>query len=118
MTTPIEKNLTIYQGATFRQSWDLTQNNSPLDLAGWTARMQIRQKIASDTVIHELTTENGGINIDVQPDYTRLSLYIAPADTAAIMIKSAVYDLELVDTAGDVFRFFKGTVTIDPEVTR
>ena len=118
MIAPQEVNLTIYQGATYRKSWDLQSNDTPMDLTGWTARMQIREKLKSDVILHELTTENDGIVIDVAAEYTRLSLYINPADTASFPVKKGVYDLELIDINGDVARLLMGKVVIDQEVTR
>lgn len=118
MIAPQEIDLTIYQGATYRKSWDLASNDTPMDLTGWTARMQIREKLKSDVVLQELTTENDGIVIDVTAEYTRLSLYINPADTASLPVKKGVYDLELIDVNGDVARLLMGKVVIDQEVTR
>lgn len=89
--------------------------NQPVDLAGFTARMQIRGKLEDTTVIKELTTENGGILIN---NTTKtISLNISATDTAAFSFQTAVYSLELVNGAV-VTPFAGGTLTLIKEVTR
>lgn len=89
--------------------------NRPVDLANYTARMQIRAKVTSDTVIHTLTTENGGIAFDnIQKTIT---LTIPDEVTETFNFVSAVYSLELV-LAGQVFSFATGSVSLQREVTR
>lgn len=128
MFTPIEKNLTIYQGATFFYGFQLQIKNDtsvvPLDLNGWTARMQIREKIKSDAVAAELTTENGGIVFEEEHDEegqlieSRVHLVLHPPQTNALTLTRGVYDLEMVDPIGNVGRILQGAVTIIPQVTR
>lgn len=89
--------------------------NQPVDLAGFTARMQIRQKLEDTTIIKELTTENGGIVIN---NTTKtITLNISATDTAAFSFQTAVYSLELVSGAV-VTPFAGGTMTLVKEVTR
>lgn len=87
----------------------------PMDLAGYTARMQIREKLTSSTVIHELTTENYGIVLD--NTNKTISLNISAANTALFNFKFAVYSLELVDS-NVVLPFIYGKITLESEVTR
>jgi hypothetical protein len=96
-------------------SGGVVEFNAPVDLAGVTARMQIREKLDSPEVIINLTTENGGIVID-NVDKT-IALFISDTDTAAMTFTSAVYSLELVK-AGDVIPFINGNVSLVKEVTR
>ena len=120
MLEPIEVDLTIYQGATFKKSWSMVEKGTenPIDLSGYTARMHIRGKLKDVEPILELTTENGGITIVVAAESTSLDLYISPLDTAAITATKGVYDLELIDIAGDVYRLLSGDVAVSKEVTR
>lgn len=87
----------------------------PVDLTGVTARMQIREKLDSDTVILELTTENSGIIID-QVNKT-ITIHITAVQTAALTFSTAVYGLELVKS-GDVIPFITGSISLIREVTR
>ena len=120
MFEPQTVNLTIYQGSSFKKSWQITDKDSanPIDLTGYTARMQIRGKLKDIDPIVDLTTENGGITIEVAAETTTLSIYISATDTAAIEVAKGVYDLELIDTSADVYRLMEGIVTVSKEVTR
>lgn len=119
MITPTTINLTIYQGATFQRTWSITkeEDGTPYSMASWTARMQIRAKKKDTDFLIELTTENDGIVLENTVDDSTITLYISPADTAALT-SGGVYDLELVDTSGDVVRIMEGSVTLSTEVTR
>jgi hypothetical protein len=113
-------NLTINKvnslGYTTYTSGGVIEYNAPVDLAGMTARMQLRSSVTSDTVIHELTTENGGITLDNVAKVIRLN--IAASVTALFDFVTAVYDLEIVDSLGAVTNFASGTITLTKEVTR
>jgi hypothetical protein len=90
------------------------QYNTPVDLAGMTARMMIKDRVGGEELV-ELTTENGGIDIDTAA-YT-ITLTISAAATAALTGKKGVYDLEMVSADGTVTLLLFGDVTIVSEVT-
>ena len=96
-------------------SGGVVEFNEPVDLAGVTARMQIREKLESTEVIISLTTENGGIVIDNVAK--TIALFISDEDTADMTFSSAVYSLELVKS-GDVIPFINGNISLVKEVTR
>ncbi len=87
---------------------------TPHDLAGYTARMSIKDKVGG-TVLVTLTTENDGIAVD--PDAFTITLSISAADTAAFDWTKGVYDLELISPTGDVEAPLSGKVTVSLEVT-
>lgn len=89
--------------------------NQPVDLAGFTARMQIRARLEDATVIKELTTENSGIVINNTTKTIQLN--ISATDTAAFSFQTAVYSLELVN-GSVVTPFAGGSLTLIKEVTR
>lgn len=89
--------------------------NQPVPLAGLTARMQIRSKLASTDIIDELTTANARIILDTTD--STITLTIPASVTAAYTFKTAVYSLELVNGA-EVIPFIYGNITLDLEVTR
>ena len=97
-------------------SGGVVEYNAPIDLTGYTARMQLREKIDSETVIHELTTENSGISLNTSL-YT-INLTIPAATTAGFTFSQAVYSLELVSAGGVVTPFCNGTIALVKEVTR
>jgi len=89
--------------------------NAPVNLAAYTARMQIREKLNSTVVVHTLSTENSGIVFDnVQKTIT---LTIPDEITAQFRFTSAVYDLELL-LADEVIPFATGAIALQREVTR
>lgn len=90
--------------------------NIPVDLTGYTARMQLRTKVDSPDIIHELTTENGGITIS--NTLKTITLNIPPTTTSVFNFSTAVHSLELVSSGGIVTPFFNGTSTLIKEVTR
>lgn len=97
-------------------SGGVVEYNKPIDLTGMTARMQLRSKVESDVVIHELTTENGGITLN---NVTKeIKLNIPAATTAGFTFNTAVYNLEIIDSLGTVTNFARGTITLIKEVTR
>lgn len=89
--------------------------NTPIDLSGYTARMQIRQKLGDSSVLLSLTTENGGITIN--NTFKTISITITASQTASLTFNSAVYDLELIKD-GVVTRFAQGNLILNKEVTR
>ncbi|CAB4134015.1 hypothetical protein UFOVP273_3 [uncultured Caudovirales phage] len=89
---------------------------APVNLAGYTARMQIREKIDSTTTLFDLTTSNGGIVIDTAN--STITITISATSTALATFSSGVYSLEMVDGAGNVTTLLTGKITLVKEVTR
>lgn len=89
--------------------------NQPVNLTGYTGRMQIRPKIDSSEVILELTSANGRIVIDAIN--STISMLVNPEDTALLNFTSAVYSMELINGA-DVVPFITGGISLVKEVTR
>lgn len=96
-------------------SGGVLEYNTPNSLAGVTARMQVREKITSDTVIDELTTENGKLVID--DSLKTISMVVSAAETAAYTFSSAVYSMELINGI-EVTPFIYGDLTLQREITR
>ncbi len=96
-------------------SGGVLEYNTPVDLAGYTARMQIRPTLTSTTIIQELTTANGGVVIDNV--LKTITILISASQTTLLNFSTAVYSLELV-AGTEVVPFCGGNVTLVPEVTR
>lgn len=107
-------NLPIEQGATFskRIVWR-DKNKRPVNLTGYTAKMQVRTSVSSTTVLYELSTENGRISM---PGGGVIQLDIPASDTDNI--QAGVYDLKLYAPSGQEIRLIEGKVTVSPGVTR
>jgi hypothetical protein len=114
------KGLLIECGTTFKAALRLSQKvnkvKTPIDLTGYSARMQIRASVAAPAVLLDFTVANGRIIIDEPNGIIRLRL--EEADTSAITWKQGVFDLEVIQPNGDVFRLIQGAVRTSPETTR
>lgn len=112
--------LEIDQGATFDKTFTwktgTKANAAPVDLTGCKARAQFRVELESATVLLELTTENGRIQLGGLTGEIRI--LISAADTAAMAWLAGVYDLEIEFPDGTVVRRMAGGVVVSPEVTR
>jgi len=109
-------HITIEQGTTFNpvMTWK-DQVGTPINLTGYSARMQMRADIDSAVIIHESTTENFGITLGGTAG--TITFNIDAATTAAFDFNTAVYDLELVN-GPIVNRLLRGDVILSKEVTR
>jgi tRNA A37 threonylcarbamoyltransferase TsaD len=113
-----EADICIFQGATFNQTlfYETGEPSAPVNLAGYTAKMQIRSKPESKALILELSTDNGRIILNESTGSIRL--FISATDTGLLSVcDKAVYDLELYNGAVTT-RILQGNVIISPEVTR
>lgn len=89
----------------------------PVNLTGYTARMQIRESLESTTVLHSMTTDpSGGIVLGGTAGTVTLS--IPATTTAGFTFDCAVYDLELISSTGVVTAVATGSVILTKEVTR
>lgn len=104
------------QGATFQLPlvWRDT-NGSPIDLTGYTARMEVRKNKTSGTVLVTLTTENGRITLGGTNG--KIDLEIEAATTEEFTAGIYMYDLNLM-IADKVYRLMEGTFTVSGEVTQ
>lgn len=109
--------LEVYQGDTFNKvlTW-YDSSEKEVDLTGYTARMQLRTSADSDTVVLELTTENGGITLGGTAG--TIELLVSATDMAAVEAGSYKYDLEMIAGDGTVRKILRGKIKVIAEVTR
>jgi hypothetical protein len=120
-------NILIEQGTTFYRLIDVMEPDvldptifEPFNLTGYTARMQIRRDIDSETPMLSLTSPTvNGNGITVQDGANNaLSINITNTVTSSLT-SSGIYDLEIIKTStGFVSRLLQGTITLSREVTR
>lgn len=110
-------NITIEQGATLRLSfiWKDSEEE-PIDLTGYSARMQVRRSYSSTEKLLDLSTESGEITLGGAAG--TITVEGDAAATELLKTKCGVYDLELTSQDGVVTRLIQGEVTVAPEVTR
>jgi hypothetical protein len=139
MTTPVPHSFTLYQGTTQREplerryvpfeiegsdcgGWRNACTKEPVqdsdytdeDYTGCTARMQLRPEAGSSRVLLELTTENGGIELDGK----KLTLVFQPADTSPLRFEEGVGQIEVTRPNGDVERQYELVIPFSREETR
>lgn len=113
---PGKWNITIVQGADFDYTLTLYANRVPIDLTGFTAKMEGRTAyLGLPAPFFTLTTENGGITLGGVAGTVRL--YMSAATTSLLSL-NGVYDLKLISSGGTTTdRAMQGSVTISPQVT-
>lgn len=111
-------DLLIEQGSTFKLSLAVKSGvpPTPVNLTGYSARMQVRSDPKSESAILSLSSDTTGILID--PIAGTINIEVPATVTSGIIQTSGVYDLEIESASGEVTRLVKGKVKIDPEVTR
>lgn len=107
----------IEQGASFALAFVYKDSSGgPVNLTGYTARMQIRASVSASGVLLDLNTDNGRLVLSHAAG--RVAIELDPATTAAFAWRKGVYDLELVSPSGGVVRLVEGQITVSREVTR
>lgn len=115
MSYPGKYRFKVRQGSTFRRTFTWTLDDDPVDLTGWTARMDVRKTVNSSTAVLSLTTENGRIALG--GDEGTIEVVLPASLTEELAPGRYVYDLELVDDS-EVTALLEGTFSVDAEVTR
>lgn len=108
-------NFTIEQGATFNLLMTWKIDNVPVNLTGYTARLQARIDVDETETILSLTT---GAGITLGGAAGTITLDQTATQTAVLPKGEYVYDLELQSSGGVVTRLLQGELNISAEVTR
>jgi hypothetical protein len=108
--------IVVEQGATFHMDFVIRMADENVwNLTGYSARMQVRPSVESDSFILSATNSNyitlGGVAGTVDLD-------LPASVTEDLAAGRYVYDLELVSAGGQVWRILEGSFIVDPEVTR
>ena len=115
MQAPGQLDLELWQGATWSYvlTWEVAGN--PVNLTGYTARLQARASVDAATTALSISTTAG---IPLGGALGTVSLARSATETAALTPGRYYYDLEVVSSSGVVTRLVEGTLTIYAEVTR
>jgi hypothetical protein len=104
-------------------------NNTPIDLSYYTARMQLRPSIDSNTVYLTLSSslnpDKTGLNMSgsngtTPPSSGSIGIYISSCTSSLLTFDTAFYDLELYSGSScpTTIRLLEGQVKLSKEVTR
>lgn len=113
----IELDLVITQGATNRYSLRWKAGEAPVDLTGYSARMQVRRGKSSQDAWLTLTSPSG-VQLTSDGLITVVIAYAATEGELWDARDAGVYDLELTSPSGERTRFASGAVRVSHEVTR
>ena len=109
-------NDTLDQGATYTVVVVYKDaNDTPIDITGFSAFMQLRENFDSTVADLTLTTANGGISIN--GPLGEITITATAAQTTTLTSDYYLYDLELVNGSA-VTRLLQGQITVNSEVTR
>lgn len=116
-------DFTIDQGSTSTVDFIITENGLPFDLTGFSADLMARKSYGAGTTVINASTTNNKLSVDIPNG--KIVMTLVPADTTSITFASVndesvdvVYDLEIKNLAGQVYKPARGTITINREITR
>ena len=89
--------------------------DAPIDLTGYTAKMQLREYTSSSSAALTLAT-NSGITIDAAAG--KITVHATATQTSSLTLPKYVYDLKITSPSGIVTRLIQGNANIDDEVSR
>ena len=107
--------LVVEQGATFRKSMVWKINGNPVNLTGYTARLQARANRSFDPMLSLTSGTGGGITLAAADG--RVTIVISADTTAGLHAGKHKYDLELESAGGEVTRLVKGMFTVSEGIT-
>jgi hypothetical protein len=109
-------NITAEQGANYAATLTYRDSSNVLvNLTGYSARMQVRRTVGSETRYLSLTQASG---ITLGGAAGTVAIAISAAALSSIPAGNYVYDLELISGAGAVVRLISGDFVVSGEVTR
>ena len=124
----IEQGTTVMFEVVYKDS-----NGTPIDLSGYTGRMQFRNSYADNpnstvylTLSSSLNPDGTGLNFSgsngtTPPTSGSIGVYIASCTSSALTFNTAYYDLEIYSGSGAcpyTIRLLEGQVKLSQEVTR
>lgn len=108
----------IPQGADWDVPLRYLENNTPVDLSAYTARMQVREDY-DKPIILELSTADGTITVGSgSGGAANVILKFKSGITSNITKYTGIYDLELTSPSGLVLKFIEGKFNLRREVTK
>jgi hypothetical protein len=122
-------SFTLEQGVTTVLEFQYKDaNENPIDLTGYSGKMQIKSDYADNapvtyaTISSSLAADGTGLyfsgsNNTTPPTSGSIGLYISAASSSAFNFDTAKYDLELY-SGSVVARLVEGTIKLSKEVTR
>ena len=122
-------SFTLEQGVTTRLEFQYKDaDNNPINLSGYSGRMQIKSDYADNapiiyaTISSSIAADSTGLNFSgsngqTPPQSGSIGLFISAATSSAFTFETAKYDIEIY-SGSFVTRLVEGTIRLSKEVTR
>ena len=114
----VEYDTTINQGADWYINfvYQDTASNTPINITGYTAALQLRSLPSDTTAALSLTSPAGGITITGASGL--VAVHATAAQTGAIQAGYYYYDLEITSPVNIITRLVQGQILVSAQVTR
>lgn len=113
---PGKYNILCPQGTTYAAQFTYSINDTPVNLTGYNARLQVREfHYSPDFIIGFDSIASSALYVGGSAG--TIDLNIPPTSTEWLIPGDYVYDLEIY-TSTNVYRLIEGKFTVSPEVTR
>jgi hypothetical protein len=114
--TPGQVNFLCPQGSTFSKQITYKIDEVPVDLAGYSSRLQVRENYYSADPLLDLFSPYGGL--DIVSASGIINMFVHASVTSDLPPGTFVYDLEIESSGGEVSRIIQGSFIVTPEVTK
>ena len=104
----------IYRGDDRTLNLTFTQNNSALDITGYTVKFTVKENI-SDTYANAKIAKTVTSHFD--PTNGKTQIDITHSDTSSLEEKGYHYDIELTDTSGNILTVVRGIFNVTLDIT-
>ena len=112
----VQKNFEVDQNTTFTFIVEYKDNNdTPIDLTGATAKLQVRDTKGGTKLAFTLTSPSGGITVDGPNG--KLTCKMTPTQTNKLFYPKSSYDLMVTDTNLNKIKLVEGFLTLSRSVT-
>lgn len=111
---PGRYNYSIVQGDTFTNAPVWKINSTPVNVTGYSARMQVRRAVDGSLVV-TLSSTNGRITVGTTDG--KFTLALTATETSALPTGQFLYDLEVTAPDATVTTLLQGGFTVNPQVT-
>jgi hypothetical protein len=109
-------SIELIQGEDFELevSWE-DEEGTPVDVAGYTAKMQFRKNAGDPKKYLEATTENGKISVDTVDNVLRLT--IPASEINELIINNLVADFFAISPGNKSYKLFTANAAVKKRVT-
>lgn len=114
--TPGQVNFLCPQGSTFDKTITYKIDEVPVDLTGYSSRLQVREFHYSTSALLDLSSPDNGMTMGGSAG--TINIFIDSSTTTDLSAGNWVYDLEIESSGGIVTRLIEGAFIVSPEVTR